>query len=104
MSLDFGLEGVHVLITGAAGGIGLETVKTFRQLGALVTAHYNSKIGELEHLEDVVSVKGDVRDEDSVDRILKEAKEKRGREVAILVVNHGIWVGIFSLLDWCTTF
>lgn len=41
MSLDFGLKDVHVLITGAAGGIGLETVQTFQRLGARITAHYS---------------------------------------------------------------
>ncbi|KAF2772331.1 NAD(P)-binding protein [Teratosphaeria nubilosa] len=53
MSLDFGLQGVHVLITGAAGGIGFETVKTFQQLGARVTAHYKSQLGDLDTLDDI---------------------------------------------------
>lgn len=44
MSLDFGLKDVHVLITGSAGGIGLETVKTFQKLGARITAHYSTCI------------------------------------------------------------
>ena len=91
MSMDFGLKGVHVLVTGAAGGIGLETVHTFRQLGARVTAHYNSKLGELESLKDVVSLQADVRDEASVGRLLQQAAEQNGGPVSVLVVNHGIW-------------
>ncbi|KAK5123611.1 hypothetical protein LTR85_002649 [Meristemomyces frigidus] len=91
MSLDFGLKAVHVLITGAAGGIGLETVHTFHQLGARVTAHYNSNIGELTHLEGVVSIQADVRNEESVDRLLQQAAEQNGGPVSVLVVNHGIW-------------
>lgn len=76
---------------GRTGGIGLETVKTFRQLGAKVTAHYNTNIGELRHLEGVVTVQADVRDEDSVTNLLHEAAEKNNGPVSILVVNHGIW-------------
>lgn len=86
MSLNFGLEGVHVLITGAAGGIGLETVRTFRQLGARVTAHYNSKIGELADIPDIVSVQADVRDEPAVERLFAEAGAKQGSPVSCLVV------------------
>ncbi|KAK5163890.1 uncharacterized protein LTR77_010284 [Saxophila tyrrhenica] len=91
MSLDFGLKGVHVLVTGAAGGIGLETVHTFRQLGARVTAHYNSRIGELANSTDIVALQADVRDEKSVDKLLSNAAEKNGGPVSVLVVNHGIW-------------
>lgn len=91
MSLDFGLKDVHVLITGAAGGIGVETVHTFRQLGARVTAHYNSKIGELANISDIVSLQADVRDESSVNQLLAQAAEKNGGPVSVLVVNHGIW-------------
>ncbi|EMF16733.1 NAD dependent epimerase/dehydratase [Sphaerulina musiva SO2202] len=91
MSLDFGLGNVHVLVTGAAGGIGFKTVETFIQLGARVTAHYNSRIGELANLTGVVSVQADVRREDDVDRLFEEAAERNGGPVSIIVVNHGIW-------------
>ncbi|KAK5136807.1 hypothetical protein LTR08_002103 [Meristemomyces frigidus] len=91
MSLDLGLKGVHVLITGAAGGIGLEAVNLFRQLDARVTAHYNSKIGDLAALKDVVSIQADVRDEASVDSLLQRAAEQNGGPVSVLIVNHGIW-------------
>ena len=91
MSLDFGLKDVHVLITGAAGGIGLETVHTFRQLGARVTGHYNSNIGELASISDIVALQADVRDERSVDQLLTKAAEQNGGPVGVLIVNHGIW-------------
>jgi NAD(P)-dependent dehydrogenase (short-subunit alcohol dehydrogenase family) len=91
MSIDLGLKDVHVLVTGAAGGIGLETVNTFRQLGARVTAHYNSNIGELVSLKDIVSVQADVRDEAGVQTLLDDAAEKNGGPVSVLIVNHGIW-------------
>lgn len=88
MSLDFGLRDVHVLITGAAGGIGLETVETFLQLGARVTAHYNRSIGELAKLSNVVSVQADVRSEEGVDRLFQEAAERNGGPVSVVVVNR----------------
>ncbi|KXT04364.1 hypothetical protein AC578_3611 [Pseudocercospora eumusae] len=92
MSLDFGLKDVHVLITGAAGGIGLETTKIFLQLGARVTAHYNSKIGDLAELSgNLVPVQADVRSEEAVQRVFVEAAEKNGGAVGVLVVNHGVW-------------
>lgn len=91
MTLDFGLSGVHVLITGAAGGIGLETVKTFCSLGARVTAHYNSNIGELANLKDIVPLQADVRNEEAVKKLFTDASEKKGGPVSVLVVNHGVW-------------
>jgi NAD(P)-dependent dehydrogenase (short-subunit alcohol dehydrogenase family) len=91
MSINLGLEDVHVLVTGAAGGIGLETVHIFRQLGARVTAHYNSNIGELASLKDIVTVQADVRNESGVKNLLDDAAAKNGGPVSVLIVNHGIW-------------
>ncbi|KIK95185.1 hypothetical protein PAXRUDRAFT_33114 [Paxillus rubicundulus Ve08.2h10] len=48
--MDFGLEDVHVLVTGASGGIGLEAAKLYCAIGAKVTAHYNAQFGPLEKL------------------------------------------------------
>ncbi|KAF2172845.1 hypothetical protein M409DRAFT_62519 [Zasmidium cellare ATCC 36951] len=109
MSLDFGLQNVHVLITGAAGGIGLETVQTFRKLGARVTAHYNRNIGELSGLKDVVALQADVREEKAVDELMRQAAERNGGPVSVLVVNHGIWpenntsIADMSLSQWSNT-
>lgn len=89
MSLDFKLKGVHVLITGAAGGIGLEILHTFKELGARVTAHYNTKIGELAEIDGIVTLRADVRHEDSIEALFQDAALQNGGPVAILVVNHG---------------
>ncbi|KAG5717589.1 hypothetical protein E4T56_gene5244, partial [Termitomyces sp. T112] len=48
--MDLGLQDVHVLVTGANGGIGLEITNVFLQQGAKVTAHYNSSDKSLEPL------------------------------------------------------
>lgn len=85
MSLDFGLENVHFLITGAAGGIGLETVKTFCQLGARVTAQYNSQIGGLASIDGVVSIQADVRDVSCVQHLLEHAAILNKGPVSILL-------------------
>lgn len=66
-------------------------VKTFQQLGARITAHYNSNIGELDHLKDIVSLQADVRDEASCDQLLANAASRNGGPVSVLIVNHGIW-------------
>ncbi|KXL44572.1 hypothetical protein M433DRAFT_149098 [Acidomyces richmondensis BFW] len=63
----------------------------FRQLGARVTAHYNSTIGALADIQDVVAIKADVRDEGAVEKLLQKAEETNGGPVSVLVVNHGIW-------------
>ncbi|KAK1808452.1 hypothetical protein LTR12_017201 [Friedmanniomyces endolithicus] len=93
----------------AAGGIGIVTVKLLRQLGARVTSHYNSKLGELSTLNDVVSIQADVRDEVSVERLLQQAAAQNGGPVSVIVVNHGIWpannthIADMSLSQWHNT-
>lgn len=109
MSLEFGLKDTHVLITGAAGGIGLETVKVFQQLGARITAHYNSNIGELANIPNITPLQADVRDEHSCNMLLAAATEKNGGPVSVLVVNHGIWptnstpISEMALDQWTNT-
>lgn len=89
MSLDFGLRDVHVLISGASGGIGLEIVKTFQQLGAKITAHYNSQAGPLANLEKVTPLQADVRDQASIQTLFNEATRQNG-PISILIVNHAV--------------
>jgi NAD(P)-dependent dehydrogenase (short-subunit alcohol dehydrogenase family) len=86
MSLDFGLHNVHVLVTGASGGIGFEAVRTFLQVGAQVTAHYNTNLGELASLPEVISLKADVRDAAAVNKLFEDAAERQGSPVSCLVV------------------
>ncbi|SPO28227.1 related to SPS19  len=89
--LDFGLKGVHVLVSGASGGIGFETVKTFLAAGAKVTAHYNTTPRSLSTLSNIVALQADVTSESDVARLFSQAASAQGIPVQILIVNHGIW-------------
>ncbi|KAG9125222.1 hypothetical protein FRC07_008518 [Ceratobasidium sp. 392] len=79
--MDLGLNGVHVLVTGAAGGIGFETVQRF--LGPLKDLEANE--------ENLGLVQADVADEKNVEHLFERAGRGFGEEVAVLVVNHGIF-------------
>lgn len=90
-SLDFGLRDVHVLISGASGGIGIETARTFLQLGARVTAHYNTSPKDISNTPGLIPVQANVTSESDISRLFDEAESKNGGPVQVLVVNHGIW-------------
>ena len=93
-SLDFGLAGVHVLVSGASGGIGMSLVHTFLELGAKVTAHYNTSPRELSDIVDqkLVSVQADVTSEEAVQNLFQQARSRHGGPVQVLVANHGVFV------------
>ncbi|KZV80387.1 NAD dependent epimerase/dehydratase [Exidia glandulosa HHB12029] len=87
--MDLGFKDVHVLITGASGGIGLATCKLFLDLGAQVTGHYNTTRAPLDSTfsETVHAVQADLKSEGDVTRMFDDLKSP----VSVLVVNHGIW-------------
>jgi len=91
--MDLGLKDVHVLVTGASGGIGLETAKLYCSLGAEVTAHYNTQYGPLESLskayDNLQAVQAELSDETSVTNMFTAIAH--AGPVQVLVVNHGIW-------------
>lgn len=91
MSLDFGLQGVHVLVSGASGGIGIETAKTFVQAGAKVTAHYNTTPRDISSTPELTGIQADVTNEEDVARLFAQAAKAQGVPVQVLVVNHGVW-------------
>ncbi|GBE86982.1 hypothetical protein BKA93DRAFT_792415 [Sparassis latifolia] len=112
--MDLGLEGVHVLVTGASGGIGLETVKLFLKLGAIVTAHYNTNATTLPPLvtqfgdKRVRALQAELSDESSVAALFAAAEAWSG-PVQVLIVNHGYYppddapVAQMSLAQWNNT-
>ncbi|KAJ2660986.1 hypothetical protein IWW48_002691 [Coemansia sp. RSA 1200] len=114
MSADFlGLAGVHVFVTGASGGVGVETARTFLEQGAKVTLHYNTTRTTLEPLlseypETTCVVKAAISDEGEVALAFEQAAQALG-PVQVLVVNHGIWptddilIKDMSLEHWART-
>jgi len=92
--MDFGLKGVHVLVTGASGGIGLETVKLFCELGANVTAHYNSQFGPIQELlasnANLQHVQANLSAEKAVVDMFESLVTMPHGPVQVVVVNHAI--------------
>jgi len=92
--VDTGLAEKHVLITGASGGIGLETALMFLSEGAKVTGTYNRSAEPLEKIksgwsDSLAITKVDQSSEDEVRILFEKANQTFGR-VDILVANAGI--------------
>ncbi|KAI0350917.1 NAD-P-binding protein [Trametes cingulata] len=116
--MDFGLRDVHVLITGASGGIGLATARSFLQVGARVTAHYNTKSAPLEPLltefgsSRLRALQADLTREADVQRLFASAADPLNGfgTVQVVVINHAYYetrdvpVAQMSLEQWESTF
>jgi len=92
--LDSGFENKHVVVTGASGGIGFDTVARFLVEGARVTACYNSDPRGLtvlatEYPEQLNHIAVDVQEESSVMSLFTKANAAFGR-VDACVANAGI--------------
>ncbi len=92
--MNTGFQNKHVVVTGASGGIGFDSISLFLAEGAKVTACYKSNLGKLETLADSYPgrlniVKVDVRNESEVAFLFSEAHTVFGR-VDAAVANAGI--------------
>ncbi|KAJ7151118.1 NAD(P)-binding protein [Mycena filopes] len=103
--MDLELGDVHVLITGASGGIGLETTRLFLRRdrscldqGARVTAHYNTNATSLDALiaefgaGKIHAAQANLSAEDDVHRLFSPDGGHAAAfgPVQVLVVNHAI--------------
>ncbi|PYH96668.1 polysaccharide deacetylase family protein [Aspergillus ellipticus CBS 707.79] len=89
-----GLEGLHVFITGAAGGIGRRAVQEFLDQGCKVTALDLQPLDIPETaLGDAYArlhiLKGDIADEESIRSSISQASKRFG-PINILIANAGI--------------
>ncbi len=92
--MDTKLNGRHVLISGASGGIGHTTAELFLQEGCMVTACYHTKPRNLSRLstqypDTLLLAQVDVTEEQQVEKLFEQSKAEFGR-VDILVANAGI--------------
>jgi NAD(P)-dependent dehydrogenase (short-subunit alcohol dehydrogenase family) len=111
--MELGLKGVHVLVTGASGGIGLETVKLFCTLGANVTAHYNSQFGPIKELlasnTNLQHVQANLSQEQAVVTMFESLSTMPYGPVQVVVVNHAVShrldvpIARMTLDQWNTT-
>jgi NAD(P)-dependent dehydrogenase (short-subunit alcohol dehydrogenase family) len=110
--LESNLKEKHVLITGASGGIGIETTKLFLREGVKVTAQYFTQNESLKKgikdYQNYSLVSADLRKEDDIQNLIKKANQKFGR-IDILIANAGIWptketrIHEMSLKQWENT-
>ncbi|KAL1963657.1 hypothetical protein VTN77DRAFT_7978 [Rasamsonia byssochlamydoides] len=85
-----GLEGLHVFITGAAGGIGSQAVREFLDQGCNVTAHDLRPIQlQVSDPARLHTLTGDISDEESIQSSMEQARKRFGL-INILIANAGI--------------
>lgn len=87
--MDFDLQGSVVFITGASGTIGNEICRLFLEEGAFVAA-FSRRGMPAGNAERTISLTGDVRDPDAVDKAMREAEKRFGR-VDTCIACAGIW-------------
>ena len=89
-SINQSFDGKVVIVTGAAGGIGLATARLFQAQGAMVVAEdINPEVeGCFGHADNVATLVGDVAKEETAIQVVRIALERFGR-LDILVNNAG---------------
>lgn len=91
--MDLGLNGLGVLVTGGAGGIGTAVCRAFAAEGARVAVHYRTSAAAAESLAAElggVAVAADLTDEVAADALVPDAVAALGR-LDVVVANAGEW-------------
>jgi len=94
--MDFGFKNQHVLVTGASGGIGLETARKFLEQGANVSLHYNRTLSdELKNLQEAYAdqaflVQADACQEEQVVQCVRKCIDHFSK-IDVLILNHGVF-------------
>lgn len=93
-AMNIGLMNKHVLVTGASGGIGIQTVKSLLKEKSKVSACYHSKKRQLNQLshkfpDSLNLVKADVKQEEEIAALYESAVSRFGR-VDVSIANAGI--------------
>lgn len=84
----------HILITGAAGGIGFVTAELMLQHGANVTLHYNKSLNQVQSLIDrypnnTLLQSVSATDEHMIESTINTAVSKFG-VINVLICNHAV--------------
>lgn len=107
------MQGQHVLITGAAGGIGLTIARVFLEQGAHVSLHYNRTFDTLtsllnEYNDRCHAQSVNATDEQAVIKSVEESCTRFGL-INICIINHAIFseedipIWDMSLAQWQRT-
>lgn len=89
------LNGKVALVTGASRGLGKHISKTLADAGATVIVNYANNHQNAQDTVDfiesdggrAIAIQGDVRDEESVEKLIKQAEEETQGSIDILVNN-----------------
>ena len=98
MSIPIDLQGISAIVTGAAGGVGRETVTALREAGAetIIAEDIDPAVRELEG-DGVVGLVGDVADPGTAAAAVAAAQERGGR--LDLLVNNAARFLLKGILD-----
>lgn len=93
--MDSDLQDKHFFLTGASGGIGLNSAEILLKEGAILSLQYNTNKNSLSRLVDkypsqIHAIKADMTVEAEVISGIQSAREKFG-PIHGLILNHGIW-------------